>query len=297
MSDVLASYKNGNYNVVLFEDGTKVRYNKLDNLVPDFAESIDCNITYRCDGGCEFCYLGCTPMGRHADLSQPFFDTLHSGQELALNGNDLSHPDLENFLIRMKDQGVICNITVNQMHFIKHINKIRHLVNNGLVCGIGVSLSDSSDKMLYKYIEEFPNVVVHVIDGLLTQYDIDNLSNKNLKLLILGYKVLGRGDNFYFEHKREILSNISYLRDNLNEMCNKFDVISFDNLAIKHIELQKHFDNDDWMYSYMGDDGEFTFYIDAVNKKFSTSSMSYDRWDLLDNVDDMFKVVREKRNG
>lgn len=297
MSDVLASYKNGNYNVVLFEDGTKVRYNKLDNLVPDFAESIDCNITYRCDGGCEFCYLGCTPMGRHADLSQPFFDTLHSGQELALNGNDLSHPDLESFLVRMKDQGVICNITVNQMHFIKHVNKLRHLVNNGLICGIGVSLSDSSDKMLYKYIEEFPNVVVHVIDGLLTQYDIDNLSNKNLKLLILGYKVLGRGDNFYFEHKREILSNISYLRDNLNEMCNKFDVISFDNLAIKHIELQKHFDNDDWMYSYMGDDGEFTFYIDAVNKKFSTSSMSYDRWDLLDNVDDMFKIVREKRNG
>lgn len=297
MSDVLASYKNGNYNVVLFEDGTKVRYNKLDNFVPDFAESIDCNITYRCDGGCEFCYLGCTPMGRHADLSQPFFDTLHSGQELALNGNDLSHPDLEDFLMRMKDQGVVCNITVNQMHFIKHINKLRHLVNNGLICGIGVSLSSSSDKMLYKYIEEFPNVVVHVIDGLLTQYDIDNLSNKNLKLLILGYKVLGRGDNFYFEHKREILSNISYLRDNLNEMCNKFDVISFDNLAIKHIELQKHFDNDDWMYSYMGDDGEFTFYIDAVNKKFSTSSMSYDRWDLLDNVDDMFKVVRKKRNG
>ena len=297
MSDVLASYKNGNYNVVLFEDGTKVRYNKLDNLVPDFAESIDCNITYRCDGGCEFCYLGCTPMGRHADLSQPFFDTLHSGQELALNGNDLSHPDLESFLVRMKDQGVICNITVNQMHFIKHVNKLRHLVNNGLICGIGVSLSSSSDKMLYKYIEEFPNVVVHVIDGLLTQYDIDNLSNKNLKLLILGYKVLGRGDNFYFEHKREILSNISYLRDNLNEMCNKFDVISFDNLAIKHIELQKHFDNDDWMYSYMGDDGEFTFYIDAVNKKFSTSSMSYDRWNLLDNVDDMFKIVREKRNG
>ena len=297
MSDVLASYKNGNYNVVLFEDGTKVRYNKLDNLTPDFAESIDCNITYKCDGGCEFCYLGCTPMGKHADLSQPFFDTLHSGQELALNGNDLSHPDLENFLIRMKDQGVICNITVNQMHFIKHINKIRHLVNNGLVCGIGVSLSDSSDKTFYKYIEEFPNVVVHVIDGLLTQYDIDNLSNKNLKLLILGYKVLGRGDDFYFEHKDEILGNISYLKDNLNEMCNKFDVISFDNLAIKHIELQKYFNDDDWMYSYMGDDGEFTFYIDAVGKKFSVSSMSYDRWDLLDNVDDMFKIVREKRNG
>ena len=244
MSKFLTEYKNGNYNVIVCNDGTKIRHNKLDNFTPDFAESIDCNITYKCDGGCEFCYLGCTPNGKHADLSQPFFDMLHKGQELALNGNDLTHPELEQFLTRMKKQGVICNITVNQMHLIKYIDYLRHLVDNSLICGIGISLSDSSDKTLYKYIKEFPNAVIHVIDGLLTQYDIDNLSNKNIKLLILGYKIIGRGDSFYFEHKHEILSNISYLKDNLNEIRNKFDIISFDNLAIKHIELQKYFNKE-----------------------------------------------------
>ena len=32
MAKLLAHYKNGNYDVILLEDGTKIRYNKLDNL-------------------------------------------------------------------------------------------------------------------------------------------------------------------------------------------------------------------------------------------------------------------------
>ena len=296
-SNVLTTYKNGNYNVVLLEDGTKIRYNKLDNLTPEFAESIDCNITYKCDGGCEFCYLGCTPQGKHADLSQPFFDTLHKGQELALNGNDLSHPDLEEFLTRMYHQGVICNITVNQMHFIKYIKKILHLVNTGLIYGVGVSLTDSTDKKLYKYIDELPNVVLHTIDGLLTKEDLDNLSDKNIKLLILRYKILGRGDRFYSEHRDEIYNNISYLKDNIMSYRDKFEVITFDNLAIEHMELKDKVDDKTWEYLYMGDEGQYTFYIDAVDKKFSISSLSQERWDLMDNVDDMFQFIRERKKS
>ena len=58
MKNVLTTYTNGNYHVTLLNDGTKIRYNRLDNLTPAFAESIDCNITERCDGGCGYCYLG-----------------------------------------------------------------------------------------------------------------------------------------------------------------------------------------------------------------------------------------------
>ena len=118
--EMLAHYINGNYDVILLEDGTKIRYNKLDNLTPSFAESIDCTITTKCDGGCEYCYLGCNMDGVHADLNQHFFDTLHKGQELALNGNDLTHPELVGFLTRMKEKGVICNLTVNQKHFLRY---------------------------------------------------------------------------------------------------------------------------------------------------------------------------------
>lgn len=296
MKDILTTYINGNYNVVLLNDGTKIRYNDLDNLTPSFAESIDCNITEKCDGNCGYCYLGCTVNGKHADLSQSFFDTLHRGQELALNGNDLTHPQLEEFLIRMKDKGVICNLTVNQIHFIRCINKLRDLNQRRLIYGLGVSLVNSNDEKLYEYLKEFPNAVLHTIDGLLSSEDIYNLSDKNIKLLILGYKVLGRGDEYYYKHRTEIEHNINWLKDNIIFLRDKFKVISFDNLAIEHIDLKNKVSRDVWDYFYMGDEGSYTFYIDAVNKEFALSSLSPERYSLKDNVDEMFMTIRTKEN-
>ena len=46
--NLLAKYKNGNYNVKIYDDGTKIRYNDLDNLTPEFAESNDVTITTVC---------------------------------------------------------------------------------------------------------------------------------------------------------------------------------------------------------------------------------------------------------
>lgn len=297
MRNILAKYENGNYNVILLDDGTKIRYNRFDELTPAFAESIDCNITEKCDGHCPYCYLGCNENGKHADLNQPFFDNLHEGQELALNGNDLTHPQLNEFLYRMKVQGVICNLTVNQIHFIRYISQIRELINRELIYGLGISLVDANDEKLYEYISEFPNAVLHTIDGLLTKEDIEKLSNKHIKLLILGYKILGRGDDYYYSHQKEIDNNIAWLRENIISLRDKFDVISFDNLAIEHLNLQNQVDLDMWDYLYMGDEGSFTFYIDAVNHKFALSSLSQERYELIDDVDKMFQYIRNKRYG
>ena len=292
----IAKYHNGNYDVAIFRDGTKIRYNNLDNLTPSFAESIDCTITTKCDGGCPYCYMGCSDNGKHADLNQPFFDTLHKGQELALNGNDLTHPDLVKFLARMKDNGVICNMTFNQKHFVKHAIDIKQLEILGLIHGVGVSLTDSTDPNLYVNLEMFDNVVVHTIDGLLTKDDIDNMSDKNIKLLILGYKIIGRGADYYHTHKQDIQNNIAYIRDNIKEINQHFDVISFDNLALEHLDIKSHIPNKEWERLYMGNEGEYTFFIDAVNKKFAVSSLAEKQYDLMDDVDDMFRYIK-KYNG
>lgn len=297
MANVLARYKNGNYTVILADDGTKIRVNDLDNLTPSFAESIDCTITTKCDGGCPYCYLGCNENGKHADLNQPFFDTLHKGQELALNGNDLSHPDLLKFLVRMRRNGIICNITLNQKHFMKYAMSLKNLATIGLVHGIGVSLTDSSDKGLYDQLSLIPNTVVHVIDGLITKEDIDNMSNKGVKMLVLGYKSIGRGKEYFNKHKVEIDNNIKYLRDNLKEISKHFDVVSFDNLAIEHLNVEFLVEKDRWDELYMGDEGQYTFFIDAVNKKFAVSSLSEEQYDLMDNVDDMFRCVKKRGNN
>ena len=294
MSNVISKYRNGNYTVTLFEDGTKIRMNNLDNLTPSFPESIDISITTKCDGGCSFCYLNCGLEGKHADLNQKFFDTLPSGIELALNGNDLSHPELFSFLEKMKKKNIICNLTVNQKHFIKHFNTLRSLSDNKLIRGLGISLNDSSEKEFYSYLKYFPNAVIHTIDGLLTEKDLNNLSDKNIKLLILGFKQLGRGDMYYEKNKDSINSNISWLKDNLNFYRNKFSVISFDNLALEHLNVQSMIPKTEWEMNYMGDEGSYTMYVDAVNKRYAVSSLEKTQYELSDSIYEMFAHIRKE---
>ena len=175
----------------------------------------------------------------------------------------------------------------------KHAINIKQLEMLGLIHGVGVSLTDSTDLNLYVNLEMFDNVVVHTIDGLLTKDDIKNMSDKNIKLLILGYKILGRGADYYHTHKQDIQNNIAYIHDNIKEINQHFDVISFDNLALEHLDIKSHMPNKEWERLYMGDEGEYTFFIDAVNKKFAVSSLAEKQYDLMDNVDDMFRKVME----
>ena len=105
---MLGMYRNGNYIVRIYEDGTKIRENNLDNFTPSFPESIDVTITKKCDGGCKYCYENCTPNGEHGDImNEKFIDILHPYTELAINGNDLSHPNLVEFLKKLKEKHII----------------------------------------------------------------------------------------------------------------------------------------------------------------------------------------------
>ena len=294
---LLANYKNGNYTVLLYENGTKIRMNKLDNLTPAFAESIDISISTVCDGGCQYCYLNCTPQGKHANLHHPVLETLHAGTELALNANDMSNPDLEDFLVRMKEKGVICNLTINQKHLNKHIDTILDWQERHLVWGVGVSLVDSSDKTLIENMNKIKNSVLHVIDGLFTKQDIENLKDKNIKLLMLGYKIVGRGVEYYNQHKDEIEANIAYLRENLYPNHRKqFNGVGFDTLSTEHLDIRHQVSDENWQLHFMGEEGSYTYYLDLVNEKFAVSSMETEQFDMLDNVDDMFNFVREKQN-
>ena len=187
-NNILGSYINGNYTVTIYTDGTKIRENDLDNLTPSFAENCDVKITDKCDGGCEYCYEGCTSTGKHANLfNYEFIKALHPYTELALNGNDMSHPQLVYFIKLLKEQKVIPNITVNQKHFIKYYNYLKALVDSKLIYGVGVSLIDSSDTDFIKKIKTFPNLVIHTICGITNLTDYDNLINNNIKTLVLGY--------------------------------------------------------------------------------------------------------------
>lgn len=298
MNNVLGKYTNGNYTVTIFSDGTKIREAEADVFIPAFAENCDVKITDYCDGNCPYCYEGCSIEGKHADLlSQKWIDTLHPYTELALNGNDLSHPQLIPFFKKLKEKKIITNLTVNQQHFMKNLDKLHKMTDEKLIYGLGVSLVNA-DREFINEIKKFPNAVVHTINGILDTLDIFNLSYHNIKLLILGYKELNRGNDYIKEHTNAVKLNQHVLKVLLPKLIkNKnFSVISFDNLAIEQLDVKNLMSEKDWEEFYMGDDGQFTFYIDMVNKTFSKNSISSqaERKPILDSVDLMFNVIRSQ---
>ena len=298
MLKLLGVYKNGNYSVKILSDGTKIRETEDDEFIPSFAENCDVKITDKCDGGCPFCYEGCTPNGRHGDiLNYKFLDTLHPYTELAINGNDLSHPDLGAFMLKMKEKKVILNMTVNQIHFEKHFNYIKELINDGLIYGLGVSLKEPTDEFI-NMITQIPNAVIHVINGVVSVHDLTRLAGYNLKILILGYKNLRRGES-YFKDNDEI---VNALQEDLDkhlfpEIISNgwFKVVSFDNLAIKQLHVQEHLPEEQWEEFYMGDDGNYTFYIDMVDGTFGKNSLATERYPIMDSIDEMFEKIRLKK--
>ena len=292
---LLGRYVNGNFRTIIMDDGTKIRETKEDEFIPAFAENIDTKISNYCDRGCSWCHEGSTTNGKHGDiLNEKFIDTLHPYQEVALGGGDVtSHPDLIPFLQKLKEKKVISNITVNQKHFEQKQELIRILVDEKLVYGIGVSLVNPTDEFI-ALVKQYPNAVIHVINGIFSASDAEKLSDNDLKILILGYKRLRRGEEWYSKEQDNISINQKWLKENIADLISHFKVVSFDNLAIEQLDIRRLLSQEEWDEFYMGDDGTMTYFIDMVERKFAKSSTAPldERYDLLDSVDDMFQKIR-----
>ena len=305
MSKLLGEYVNGNYNVLIYEDGTKIRQNELDNLTPDFAESIDVKITDKCLVGCSFCYENCKKDGKHSDImKQAWISSVHPYTELAINGNDLDHPDLYTFLNYMKSKNVIVNMTVNQSQFICYKNKIDRLIRNKKIFGLGVSINSSIKREVLIELTKYPNLVVHVVNGLITENTILKYKEEfcKLKILILGYKSIGRGLIYESDKTNKVEENKNWLKENIINLIQRriFKICSFDNLAVEQLDLEKQVREKtglNWDELYMGNDGNYSFYIDAVNETYSISSINKNNNLPIGNktVDEMFKNIRDGR--
>ena len=246
---LLGKYKNGNYKVMLLEDGTKIRFNNLDNLTPAFAESMDVKLTDKCSVGCIFCYENSSPNGKHSDImNQAWIQSVHPYTELAINGNDMDHPQLEEFLKFMKEKKIIVSMTLNLKQFLKNIDKVDRYVNEKLIYGLGISIPGCFDgnadtDKIFDTIAKYDNAVLHLINGIIspefiTQYQ-DKLSK--CKILILGYKNVGRGIAYRQNADEYVTRNIEWLKQNFIDMqkSGKFKLVSFDNLALLMICFNK----------------------------------------------------------
>lgn len=294
----IATYKNGNTYTALYEDGTKEHFTMDDDFKFDFAESCDIQISQCCDNGCEWCYYGCSPTGKHGKLTGwKFFETMHPYTEIAINLQYPMPDDLTEFLNIMKNKNIIVNATINQNHFMNPFMQsfIKQLVDMDLIKGIGISLTDPTQKDFINMVKRYPNAVIHVIAGVTSPENIDYLKGHDLKLLILGYKKLERGKKYYDHSSIIVEDNIKWLESDLDGIINGFKVVSFDNLAIEQLHLKDKLSEKEWEMFYGGDDGTVTFFIDLVKGVFARSSLSRIVYTIGDKtIDEMFEVIKEE---
>lgn len=266
---------------------------------------IEENHNYFCEGILvSNCHENSVPNGKHGDLFAPsFLDKLHPYTELAIGGgNPLEHPDLYKFLQLCKERKFIPSMTVNQVHFEKNFDFIKKLVDEKLIYGLGVSLNKVNKKFVNK-LKEIPNSVVHIINGLVTLSDLGAMRDLGVKkVLILGYKVFRRGESLYKKESEDINIRGNILKKCLPKILEEkwFEVVSFDNLALRQLDVKSLLSEKEWNQFYMGDDGlegeqtSASMFIDMVERKFAKNSCSKERFDLLPTVEEMYNNLRGK---
>lgn len=300
----LANYRNGNYNVTLLSDGTKIRYGE-DGIEFDaeFPESIDLNITDWCDIGCPFCYRGCTESGKHFRFDEKYLNSLgfKPGMEIALGGGSpIKHPDLDKFCEYFTKRECIPNITVHHSSLrtdnSADLEHLKRLQNDNLLHGVGVSIQCYDESIMKTMKYNLRNSVVHVIAGLIDTNAIYQWYRSGIPVLVLGYKDMGRGKINEPEDGIDIWSEIYHLRDFVHGLLGNnipdfeqaygpigkdvHPIISFDNLALKQMELQEVLPKEQWDELYMGDDGldgkltSASMYIDLVKGTYARNSIS-----------------------
>ena len=295
---ILGDYINGNHRTIIYDDGTRIREtgayvdgkwkaDDADHFTFNFPESFDLKVTDRCDGCCQFCHENSTIVGKHGDLSKMthIVETIQPGTEIALGGGDLfTCPGIDDFLALLKRRGIVANITVNQKHLGRYGDKLQRLVQEKLVHGIGISLTDSSRPEDFDIIDRLgPNVVIHVIAGIFEDRDIPFVTGR--KVLILGYKDIRRGNKYLCSQFVEVNHNLDMMR-NLwqQELARKCQAVAYDNLAIEQLDprFQGILSDEKYNRLYQGNDTDVldsdgnmtcsTMYIDLPNMQVARMS-------------------------
>lgn len=291
---LLNKYLNGNVTVTLFDNGTKIQeWDNNEGAHPDYPNSMDIKITDYCDAGCKWCHEKSTIKGKHADLEYllEIIQDLPKGTELAIGGgNPLSHPGLVPFLISCKSLGLIPNLTVNYFHIIAQYPLINKLIDNKLIYGLGLSIPDIFNFDMIDLINNKSNVVYHVIAGVNKLYVLNKIKASPVKkCLILGYKNYGHGEKYYSEKVQNCLNDWN---ENLGQYIKKIH-LSFDNLALKQLNIKQYLTDEEWSRFYCGGDGSFTMYWSAVENFYSVSSTTPIKLPVEGDMKSIFTNVKK----
>lgn len=295
----LAEYANGNADVTLYADGTRI-IRSSGELALEWPLNVDIRISERCSFGrdprteravCAFCHESATTDGKMADLEHLYntLSELPRGIELAIGVNQFDAGAIE-FIQRCSASGWIVNCTVNQGHLGRDGDQVMELLQAEQIRGLGVSYRPGF-RDIPECITTHPNTVVHVIAGIDDFQSVANLAQCGVqKLLVLGEK------DFGFNSGRVRLDSRTHRTwyQRLHELLPLFKVVSFDNLALKQLNVRRFVV--DWDTTYQG---EYSFYINAVQQYFAPSSRSLERthYDKGITIRDYFQSIQTNQTA
>lgn len=282
-----AQYQNGNAEIELFHDGSRIiSYPDDEPLKLNYPLNIDIRLSNRCPLGwnpktqkatCSFCHESARTDGEFADLSvlQEILDKQippNMAIELAVGVNEMCS-EIRDFFMWANQRGFVINATVNQLTVSSQRNStqmVLDLIHQQVISGLGLSFRslDHFHKIPSEIIA-YPHTVVHVIAGIDNIDEIKALSKHGVKkILVLGEKNFGFNTHYFHDESR--LQNRQIWLQRISELFPLFDVISFDNLGVEQMQMKRFFKQEaDWNTLYQG---EHSFYINAVEQYFSPSS-------------------------
>ena len=154
--------------------------------------------------------------------------------------------------------------------------------------GVGVSVHQPIENAAL--LTTFPCLVVHTIAGVADPETYRNLADKNLNLLILGYKDYGRGIAYHTDHN-EVERKLRWVEGYVIDFSDHFRSICLDDLSVRQLGLMDKLSEQAWNLLYMGDDGKFTMYVDLVKGEYAASSVSERRKIFRNDIRSLFWLI------
>jgi hypothetical protein len=293
----MIQYQNGNSTIELSNDGTRV-ITFEDTLQLEYPLNIDIRVSTKCAFGfnpktgkavCDFCHESARTDGNECDYQslQNKLIGLPKGIELAVGANQLTQ-GLYDFINWCDGNGYVVNLTLNQGHIKRDQEMVKKCYSTGIIKGLGISYRSSLKWDIPQFVLDNPNTVFHVIAGIDDVNEVLSLKDKGVKkILVLGEK------NFGFNEGKVDLTTKKHKEWLwfISKLFHTFDVTSFDNLGLEQLRIKRFFNNEMWDEF---NQGEHSFYINAVDNYFAPSSRSNNKtnWNEV-SIEDYFKQLNK----
>ena len=191
-------------------------------------------------------------------------------------------------MAELAKKNLVPNLTVHGGYAFSKSDWLKNLQQAKVLNGVGIS-----DPVLYKLMhgnDMLPDhSVCHMIVGVHDPYDVIKIRSGDCNVLVLGYKTFGRGKKYFSD---EVAANIARWKYFIGDILRaKKGILSFDNLALTQLDIKNLVPEEVWSQYYMGDDGSFSMYFDAVLNQFAVSSTSPRRDADEMNIQEMFQSL------